>query len=665
MQYRKDIDGLRALAILPVIFFHFKFETFSGGYIGVDIFFVISGYLITKILIQNYFETNTISIVKFYERRFRRIMPALIAVIIVTTILSMLIMTPHDLVKYGLSITSTTLFFANIFFWKQSGSYFDDEVELMPLLHNWSLSVEEQFYIFLPVLIYYCVKNKNFKIIYIIFIASLAVSIYGVREMEKATFYLLPTRSWELLTGTIIAINEKKLVTSKNSGKIFFIGLLFITTSILFYDKNTLFPGDGAILPCAGAALIIISGIADATQKTKINSIIENSLMVWTGKISYSLYLWHWPIISLFMYKYGEPTQFEKIFLIILTLILSLASYILIENRFRNSAPEESSKKILANYIFLICATSAGGMLIYSSDGIPQRLEESSIQISRESESNKKLVSELSADKNKYNADYIIGSHKSKSTEPDYIIWGDSHAASLFAGSTLKNELKNNYKILSMPGCFPLKNVYIKNEKNSYCRQFNNDVINYINSRGIKNVILIGRWGSIINNKENSKNQNLHSSPGITNSNNEPLSQNEAQNLLANLLIETVTAISTEKTKIYIHEPIIESNVDVPRLLIAKKPEERGAVTFSYADYSERYTKFNSIIHSIKDKNFTIIKNPNINCNNQMKCKIFEDNKINYFDDDHISATLALRMLYNFESLYITDKAAGHRSMSR
>lgn len=263
MQYRADIDGLRSIAIIPVVLYHAGVSLFRGGYVGVDVFFVISGYLITSILLED-IEKNRFSLELFYFRRAKRIFPALFFLLFISYFLCYYLFVPEDFKRFAKSFVATLLFSSNIIFWRESG-YFDINSELKPLLHTWSLSVEEQFYIFFPLFLYFMTKKLRKKLnltIIAIFAISLFISIWGVYNKPSATFYLLPTRAWELMLGAILAIGVLKPINTKFAREaLSFFGFLLIVISIFFYDKNTLFPGYAALLPCLGTFLIIYTGI--------------------------------------------------------------------------------------------------------------------------------------------------------------------------------------------------------------------------------------------------------------------------------------------------------------------------------------------------------------------------------------------------------------------
>ena len=303
MIYRKEIDGLRALAVMPVIFFHAGFPLFEGGYVGVDIFFVISGYLITSIILSD-IQNSKFSLSYFYERRARRILPPLYLVMLVSTIFVFLNYSPYNAKDFYQSLVATTLFLSNYFFYLET-DYFNDFSESAPLLHTWSLAVEEQFYLVFPFFLIFISRFKySIKICLIILlcISSLIFSFYESSLNPTANFYLIQSRFWELLIGSAIALAMNQdhaffanLQTRTVSNLLSFIGLGLILFSILTFDDKTPFPGTNALYPTIGTGLLIIS----LSPKTILYKAFAFPPLVFIGLLSYSLYLWHQPVIAI------------------------------------------------------------------------------------------------------------------------------------------------------------------------------------------------------------------------------------------------------------------------------------------------------------------------------------------------------------------------------
>src|SRR5207248_6169363 len=311
-KYRPEIDGLRALAILPVVLFHYRAPGFQGGFVGVDVFFVMSGYLITG-LVQSEMQCGTFSLAQFYERRVRRIFPGLFAMLAVVSIAAYVLLFPADLVRYAQSLFATALFGANFEFWREAG-YFDTFANQKPLLHLWSIAVEEQFYLLFPallILLRHAAPRLRIAAVGFVFIASFALGAWGVGAAPVATFYLLPARAWELMLGALLALGAVPAFRTRMASEtLAALGLVLIGASMFAFTPATPFPGPAALLPCAGAALVIHA--ADP-QRTFVGRALGVRPLVFIGLISYSLYLWHWPVFVFATYvHFREPTGMES-----------------------------------------------------------------------------------------------------------------------------------------------------------------------------------------------------------------------------------------------------------------------------------------------------------------------------------------------------------------
>ncbi len=368
--YRKDIDGLRALAVLPVIFYHAGFELFSGGFVGVDVFFVISGYLITNIILKDLSE-DKFSIINFYERRARRILPALFTVILITSILSYIFLTKSELGFYFKSVIATLFFFSNFYFWKNT-PYFNSDSEVQPLLHTWSLSIEEQFYIVFPiimVLLFRYYKRLIAHFITIFLILSFSLCFWASNFTSgNLNFYFTLTRGWELALGSILSIYLQKKINIKKdkiSSYLSLTGLFLIFFSVFFLNKESNFPGLLSLIPTIGTGLIIIYGNkSEFTEK-----ILSNRVLVFIGLISFSFYLWHQPLLAFGNLYFENFDIIPKITVILISLLLSYFSWKYIEQIFRKK--NKISYKIfirnIASFIIFFLFFSFTSIMIFNS----------------------------------------------------------------------------------------------------------------------------------------------------------------------------------------------------------------------------------------------------------------------------------------------------------
>lgn len=365
-----------------MVLFHAGFDLFSGGYVGVDIFFVISGYLITKVICDD-ISADGFSYAVFYERRIRRIFPALFAVSLFTAVLAAVLLLPDDLALFGKSLLATVVFASNIFFYKISG-YFSPNAELMPLLHTWSLAVEEQFYIVAPIVLAVSFRLKlGWRIVIAAgLVTSLALSVYSVEDYATATFYLLPTRAWELLAGSLVAVGGLPVIRNRAVAEgLSLLGLGLILYAIFAYDHEAVFPGPAAVLPVLGAALLIYAGPA----RPLASRLLSTRPFVGIGLISYSLYLWHWPLIVFSNYYLIEPmTPVQGAAVVVASLVAGYLSWRYVEAPFRR--PPKGSLLARRRTIFALAWAGGalligGSLVLWLNSGFPGRVSPQVIAI--------------------------------------------------------------------------------------------------------------------------------------------------------------------------------------------------------------------------------------------------------------------------------------------
>lgn len=372
-KYRPDIDGLRAIAVLSVVGFHAFPSKVQGGFVGVDIFFVVSGYLISTIIIEN-LNRGTFSFAEFYARRVRRIFPALLIVLSACFTFGWFALFADEYMQLGKHIAAGAGFVSNLVLWSEKG-YFDNAAETKPLLHLWSLGIEEQYYIVWPLLVWLAWKRKvGLLVISIaILVASFALNVYTIQKDAVATFYSPLTRVWELMCGGILAwyVVEKKETTGKltasQSNLISAVGIALLGAGIFLTSKESNFPGWWALLPGLGTVLVIIAG-----TKAWINrSILSNGIAVWFGLISFPLYLWHWPLLSFArIIESVTPDRITRIAAVLTAIFLAWLTYMLIERPVRFSS---SSKKRTPVLIGLMTFMGCVGYSLYRLDGLPTR----------------------------------------------------------------------------------------------------------------------------------------------------------------------------------------------------------------------------------------------------------------------------------------------------
>ncbi|OQA33065.1 MAG: O-acetyltransferase OatA [Betaproteobacteria bacterium ADurb.Bin341] len=370
-EYRPDIDGLRAIAVLAVVVFHAFPALCPGGFVGVDVFFVISGYLISKHLLLQ-LETGTFSIKSFYERRIKRIFPALTLILVVCALFGWIVLTPEEYKALGKHIAGGASFVANIVYWKEAG-YFDTAADTKPLLHLWSLGVEEQYYIFWPLLLalFWKLKNHMGRLIAALIAISFIYSVWLVYHDLTAAYYSLLTRFWELAIGAAVAyaVLHRQTLGDHWRPAISWLGFVLVLVSMFATRSNDHFPGALALPPVAGAALLIYAGMAATPNRL----ILACRPMVWIGLISYPLYLWHWPLLSFARIMESQTPSAEiRVVLMLAAVFLSWLTYRFVELPIRTASGQTAKKRIVLLACLMLLIFIAG-IAIRKLDGIKSR----------------------------------------------------------------------------------------------------------------------------------------------------------------------------------------------------------------------------------------------------------------------------------------------------
>ena len=500
--YRPDIDGLRAIAVICVVLFHLKLSTFSGGFVGVDVFFVISGFLISRIIVDEVAATKGFSFSNFYVRRARRILPALFFTIGLSAIFAFLLFSPEHFERFGASMLYAAASLANVLFWRESG-YFDTDAATKPLLHTWSLSVEEQFYAAWPLFLVLLLKWSPRATIIGITVAGIAsfglngwflgdlVPLPGRGDWTPAAvFFLTPFRVFEFAIGSLVVwavkFQPRDTVVLELA---LLVGLTMIGYAVFSYSDETVFPYLNALAPCLGTALAIYAGTAPIS-----GLLLRNPITVGIGLISYSVYLLHWPLIVFYSYyKFSPLTDAEKFWLCALTLIGAVLMYRFVELPFRVRRGRKSfwtTVGVAAGSIAAALVLMAFGASIWLNDGWQWRLPEdrviqSSWRKSRTGcrDTNPSMPKDLFPCQNYRNA------------ANDIIIWGDSHALHLISGIS---EAYPNYNVyaLFMVACVPQSGFegFVREYRDGYaqkqCIEHNEKALEFLKTYRPSYVIL-------------------------------------------------------------------------------------------------------------------------------------------------------------------------------
>jgi peptidoglycan/LPS O-acetylase OafA/YrhL len=507
MQYRSDIDGLRAMAVLPVIFFHAGFLLFQGGFVGVDVFFVISGYLITSIILSS-LELNTFSLKSFYINRARRLLPSLLFMLSICIPMALLILLPNDIIFFFKSVLATLFFFSNILFWSQTG-YFGSAAELEPLIHTWSLGIEEQYYLIFPIFLMFLWrfrKNIIFSSLLIIMCLSFFLAAVGpdMFNFSRTTaYFMLPTRGWEILLGAVAAIlaSKSQLINIHIlfSNFLVTLGMLMILAPIFFFSENTPYPGPYTLIPTLGTFLILLFN----TQKTLVHYFLSLKFLVYVGLISYSLYLWHQPLLALsrnfLMVHLPLHITFAAI---ISSFLMAIFSYHIVESPFRSKKKIQDKKFLFIVGISILVLVSIS-ILGISKKGFaesyykklsPQSkifltyLDYKNTSIYKEEYSDGKCF--YDSQKNSFEEFNIENCLAIQTSQSNILLMGDSFAAH-YSGALKREYPEVNFLQATSTYCKPLINEIANN---SCSELFNYIFLDFIPSNNIDAIILSGRW---------------------------------------------------------------------------------------------------------------------------------------------------------------------------
>ncbi|MGI9220304.1 MAG: acyltransferase family protein [Woeseiaceae bacterium] len=622
--YRPDIDGLRAIAVLAVVFYHSGFDLVSGGYVGVDVFFVISGFLITTIIVRELADGN-FSIVGFYERRMRRILPASIAVVAVCLIVGSLVFETTDRANLAHSVIANSLFLSNIYFYLQTG-YFDAAAELKPLLHTWSLSLEEQYYVVTPLLL--MLTTRYFRQRHLVFVVPIAIlsfvaCVHGTGENPSATFYMLTTRAWELLIGSILAIATIPRASSEVAMRLLAVfGLSLIIYSMFMFDEQTPFPGAYAALPTIGTAILIYTGYSGGTP---VNRLLSLRPAVFVGLISYSLYLWHWPMIVFAKYLKGMAlSHLENVAVLLAIFAVSILSWRYVETPFRKKQLLATRKRLFfaslgATLVLIIAALLATGDVVDTEwrrwracENVEERLAE-----------NKSLC--------------VVGE---ATREPSILLWGDSHARALnSAADASAQRLGLAGYVASKPGCPPLRGI--ERERRPGCSEFNEALLSYvILNPNVDTVILAANWTGVLegtryNDETAGQNKVIDVMAG------KDAPQQDATELIKTGLYRTIQTLRDNGRRIILVGPVPEVGHNVPSVNHIARITDRDVnamIAPTIEEFKIQNTKTISFLEMVADDlGIPVVWPSDILCNDRLCIVALDDGTTLYHDDDHLS----------------------------
>jgi len=633
--YRPDIDGLRGIAVLMVVLHHAGFAC-SGGYVGVDIFFAISGYLITGIIIGE-LEGGSFSFPGFWERRIRRIYPALLVVVVATTVAGALLLLPEDFALYGKSMASLYLLCANMSFWKEAG-YFDVAAEEKPLLHTWSLAVEEQFYLLMPFVLLLLVRWKDARwagrALGMTGLFSLGLSTYELHRNPQTSFYLMPLRAWELVMGALLAMHPPKNDRGTSADGWFSVmGMLFILVPCFAYGRETPFPGLSAVPPVLGTALLIRGG-AVCDSLPFFNHLLTHRLLVAVGLISYSLYLWHWPILAIARHVSVDPLSGTfKMVLVASAVALATFSWRWIEMPVRRRRFLQTRKTLFLVAVVTSVTLVGVGWVIWKNNGFDQRLSDEGRLLTATAEMSRGSVFELRSSD-------IPGKlvHMGRSNAaPEILVWGDSHAMAVFPAITaLCDERGVCCEAATHSSTAPVIGYFRKSKYglNDEAVPFNDAIMRYAISGKFRAVILVAAWNEYL--------------------------QDEA---FSRALKRTVEELGGSGVKVFVMKEVPIFDFSVPRVLarLAWNHRDLSQVSMTGSQYEVQNCRFDQLAATLSAQRASILEPVPLLMKRTHTSTIqpYDSGGSFYFDSQHLSTYGALSIKMLFSDAFASQRVSG------
>lgn len=655
-RYRPDIDGLRSIAVLGVVLYHFDVRGFSGGYVGVDVFFVISGFLIGRSIISE-MRAGDYSLIRFYERRIRRLYPAFLFVAAVSVVVFYFLLLPWELMRFGRSLVAAVFYISNIAFYKDSG-YFDASALDKPLLHTWSLSVEEQFYIAFPVLVYCAVRWRAAALPLVVLLAALfsfVAAQWTLPRDASAAFYLFPYRAWELLTGvglTVLVDRNLPKWIDKLREPIAIIGLVIIVAPILLYTHDTPFPALAALPPCLGSAMVILCGSGGTTLA---NRLLATRLPVFVGLVSYSLYLWHWPVLVGLSYYFGELNPILSVVGIAVSLAAAAFSWRFVERPPRRKG-FLSRGRLFASAAMLSLVLASIGFLFYRTDGLPGRFGKNDDALILASGDFVQTGGTCFEADNSVYPGLAYCRLGAPSAPVTFFVWGDSHGRAYRDGiDQLARELGTAGILVWAGGCPPLfdtgkHEIFDSGKEAIECRRQNQGVPGLLaRTPALRTAILIGRWAYYT--EGTGTGRDLKNRVTLIDPNGRtPASMHAQRQLFKDRFTDTVARLRKAGLRVFVLEQTPEfpqSNSSIiARGLISGRLTQADAARMTQVSVGEvdrRQAAAETLFESAaKRGEITILRTHSLYCGPKI-CSSWGDNAPELFDNNHVTVTTSRR----------------------
>lgn len=655
LRYRAEIDGLRAVAVVPVVLFHAGAPLFEGGYLGVDVFFVISGYLITTIILDD-IDQNRFSILKFYERRFRRLLPAYVIVMLVSMVFAWLWMMPDQLRNFGQSVFASSIFSSNILFWTEAGYFLTGSAE-KPLLHTWSLSVEEQFYLFFPLMLAGLAHLRwrwTVLTIAVITVVSAVLAEYGWRHVPDANFYLLPFRAWELGFGASAAI-FLRLYGPQSNSLLSGAGLIILVLSMALFDDKTPMPSLIGLSPVLGTVLIVVF----ASPRTWVGTMLSLRPVVFIGLISYSTYLWHQPLLAFARLRsIPSPSDILLLTAVLASFAVGYVSWRYVEQPFRKGGTlfAVPRAKILGGSLVALAGLAGIGLVGHFAGGFPSRLPERPLRLAA-------FINDHSPLENEANCAFYNGhpltSHPEENCDDflingraDVIFIGDSHSGAISYDAQLElwDAGISSYAV-SYSGCLGLRGFTPLGRPVGYdCIGYNESMIAYAREIGARVLIVTSRFpfylhGSRFDNGEGGVEEGDGVHYERVGSETGTPAQDDVsreEKMLAGMTEELIRL--TDEFAVVLLDPIPEAGWYPPRLSAKVawfRNQNEFTLSTDYARYEDRAGEVIAAFDKVDSPRLIRVRPQDALCNTKVpgRCLNADQDEVYYFDNNHPSRT--------------------------
>lgn len=641
----------------PVVAYHAGVPGVSGGFAGVDIFFVISGFLITSV-VREQILSGSFSLGDFYARRARRLFPALMVMLMVSFGFAWWLLMPSELEDFGESLATAAAFSSNILFWSEAG-YFDGPSDFKPLLHTWSLAVEEHFYLFFPALLLFLRKASVYKVTLAVaglLALSFSLQLFYLTNSPDAAFFLSPNRFWELLIGAITAI----ALAHSNVGQLnqttreiaALTGIVCIAYTLFLFNDDTIFPGAAALLPCVGTALIIVSG---ADGNSRVNRVLQWRPLVAIGLISYSLYLWHWPVlVFLKHFTVRSPTVAELAMAVAASLVLAWLSWRYVERPFHtppaqrtlipeNQPVQATTRATLKTSGWVIAVLIFVGLTIDHLAGVPQRLPDEVARIANfanDKPAERKRCTGKTAAQVVSDGLCTIGTKQNLASTPDFLVWGDSHAMVLVPTFAQRAKAEERLGLnATRNGCAPLLGAFRPaDDPKQECVAFNNAIFNVIEETpSITTVILIARWAIYLEGSRY-KHESGKTLQLVDNESTETHSI-ESLKVARRSLLRTISRLQQLGKSVTVFASVPEVGWDTP-IVLAKSVWRGKALSIapSKKEHQLRQRSSTLLLSDMAAQQAIRVLNPDTLLCPDEWCRVQANGDPLYIDEDHLSS---------------------------